>query len=94
LSAARVIEREPDSVVLGDVPGLGDLETLKPLAVAFDHFKGVPHLAEPEVEVGHLTGELVPVLLRWTNGGQLPADGIAGGGPSIGLGGRALLAQR
>jgi hypothetical protein len=61
LRAARVIELELDGLVFRDVPGLGGLETLKPLAVTVNHLQAVPHLRKPEVEVGRLTGKLVPV---------------------------------
>src|SRR5262245_9585340 len=56
-----VAEFELGGVVVPDVPGLRGPEPLEPLAVAVERFEPVVHLAEPEVEVRDLTGELMSV---------------------------------
>src|SRR5262249_32947937 len=61
LGAAGVVERELGDVVLDDVLGLCGLEPLESLPVAVNDLQPVANFGEPEVEVRHLPGELVPV---------------------------------
>jgi hypothetical protein len=44
-----------------DVLFLGRLQPDEPDAVAVNDVQGVPGLRDPEIEIGHLPGELVPV---------------------------------
>jgi hypothetical protein len=48
-------------MVLGDMLLLGCLHQLEPFAVTVEHLKAMPHLCRPEIEVGDMTGKLVPV---------------------------------
>jgi hypothetical protein len=68
----QALEVKLNRPVVPDVLDLGGLESPEPLLIPVDYFQGVPGLAHPEVEVGRLTGELVPV--QRYEAGQLPRN--------------------